>query len=398
MKKIIFICIISLLCAVVMAQGRMAAVGSEITAVSVTSTLVSSGDSLTGTASDGEIITVNLNLSEIDDTKLPVQYDYKVIMDAPFVGKDAGYRIHYKGKTIMGSDDKNNDDIYEYTSNNRTPPGTFLIYSAVAVEITNKFIYILDQGNARIQKFDLNGNFLKQIFISNPYKLKKNKVTDNMKPMINKGSLHVAENGSIYLYDSVNRTVEVLNDAGLVSRVVDLKIENDELAKQMKKGFVDLGYSRTISKTAFQKEENNGLAKHTASINAYGKNKNNYRVNIESIKDIFEFVQCQTLNNSALYDKNGNIYVYIYTGNDKDLSGIFVVNNDGRLISKIKTELFRKGKDWVGPCGIFPEEYNENGTIDDNGTIFLVQSVCWKPLSEDCMAKLRIIKLSKVNK
>jgi hypothetical protein len=141
---------------------------------------------------------VTINLSEIDESKLPEKYVPAVILEVPII---ASSKADPNTRT--------------------TPPGTLQASEAgwmcdYDLKINKDKIYILDQCNSRILKFDLKGKFERTIPVKNAYTKKENsKIYDD------KNEIQVVGD-KIYVRNINKNKIETLDETGNVMETTDI--------------------------------------------------------------------------------------------------------------------------------------------------------------------------------
>jgi len=230
MKKIIIVCFIFSIVYLTNTFGQGKAVE---TGVEVTNTAEITGDTkeaktikveeqapgvITEYKEDGTKV-VTINLSEVDENKLPEKYEAEVILEAPIIGGQV------KGVEELIDKDGN----IETKGKDYSPSGTFLLGSSTDglpsgfdVKIDDKGnIYISDLINSRIQKFDSKGKHIKNIRIKNAFKSKWNKVKGWWDEEHNKNEFAISQN-KIYIRDTAKNRIETYDESGNVVETIDI--------------------------------------------------------------------------------------------------------------------------------------------------------------------------------
>jgi len=407
MKKIIIVCFIFSIVYLtnIFGQGKAVETGVE-----VTNTAEITGDTkeaktikveeqapgvITEYKEDGTKV-VTINLSEVDENKLPEKYEAEVILEAPIIG---GY---VKGVEELVDKDGN----IETKGKDYSPSGTFLLGSSTDglpsgfdVKIDDKGnIYISDLINSRIQKFDSKGKHIKNIRIKNAIKSKWNKVKGWWDEEHNKNEFAISQN-KIYIRDTAKNRIETYDESGNVVETIDIpeKIDGKD-TREMKMWADEEGVG--VGEKVFKKEngiwgikEKRGKEKISKKLIEikYPKTKkerlsiNNVNLQIQATDEILSITQ-------MYIDKYENSYFSINSKPGKH-DGFFKISKDGRLLSKIRTWIYWLSEEWKNGCDSVGWIYGtKNLFVDGTGNIYLVQSICCK--NDKCISKIRIIKLT----
>ena len=434
MKKIIIVCWIFSIVYItsLFGQGKAVEAGVE-----VTNTAEITGDTkeartikveeqapgvITEYKEDGTKV-VTINLSEVDENKLPEKYEAEVILEAPIVMGEQELPTDKNGKWIEGTllevykgkiarkTDRENIIMGE---KNITPSGVFLdmpeggMQGNFYVQIDGRGnIYILDLYNSRIQKFNNEGKHIKNIMLKDEYEVVK--IKGEWETRKNKNNFVVDAKGRIYIRDTAQNRIEAIDESGNVVETIDIpeKIDGKD-TREMKMWADEEGVG--VVEKVFKKE--NGKVEIKNKIMQQLKNK------IKELKDVspgnidkkkrtfninglkYDFI-CNKQDEVRIsqpitidqIDKYGNNYISIYTKFSK--GGTIKLSPDGRVLAIINIIKYWYDPKWKGNCdsvGYLNNSGGLNYVIDKNGNIYLLQQICCPDNS--CITKMRIIKLS----
>ncbi len=400
MKKIITIicCLFLLVCwpTGVMAQVNNNAIGITTTpSVSAETTNKNIPGVTEEIGSDG-VKTVTINLSEIDENKLPERYVPEVILEAPIIGAESGEgTLELNGKMIAKQD---MNGIMNLGDKSFTPDGTFLMSSVTDgypdessfdVKIDDKGnIYILDILNGRIQMFNNKGKHVKNIPIKNSFKtrwdeVKSYKIYENFKNEI------AITDGKIYVRDRSKNKIEQLDETGTIKETIDIpdKIEGQDTAG-MKLWADEEGVG--VGKWKNVKKATNTIDVKQITPNEFEIWQRGQKIMI--VKNIPSEDNMQLI----YTDKFNDTYFYFFGMKD---NGIIKVSRNGSVLSIIRDWKYQFGKEWYDDCGNKPQplllNWAKSMIFDSKGNLYICYKNCCKE-KENCLNKIKIIKLSPV--
>ncbi|HRQ45002.1 MAG TPA: hypothetical protein PLB12_11710 [Candidatus Goldiibacteriota bacterium] len=338
---------------------------------------------------------VTINLSEVDENKLPEKYEAKVILEAPILPAYSGEgTLEYNGKLIAKLDNNKRFDLHEKSF---SPSGTFLMSSVTdgyPAELDVKIdesgnIYIVDILNSRIQKFNNNGKHVKNIQIKNGYIKRWDEKTGWWIREKDKREIAVSDN-RVYLRDSVSNRIEKLDESGEVLEAIDIPDKIDGRSTRDMKMWAD---EEGVGVGKWEKKEKLKPDKQSVREEA-----NKYPLFLEQRKIIIDSY-------NVIFTGNEEIYTLICLGNDNQGNGIYYISaengirtlkisKNGRLLS-----FFNEQKCWVKDeinkdCVIQPLIKNPQNSraIDNMGNFYLLQSACCD--EKNCIGKVRVVKVS----
>ncbi len=359
---------------------------------------------------------VTINLSEVDENKLPEKYEAKIILEAPVYSAPSGNgELMYDGKVIVKEDNKG---IMRLGGKSFSPDGTFLMSSTtdgypgefdVKVDESGN-IYILDMLNSRIQKFNSNGKHIKNIILNNVYTSRYDKIRGQTLLDNSKDEIAVLK-GDVYVRDSVKNKIEKLDESGKVLETINIpEVIDGESTRGMKEWADKEGVIATRNKAKIEKRSIrvSGILLKRGDIKYDSLNSNN----VISLNEKNKIV---VLNNALnlLLKSNEKIFgIYLISQNEKFLyfsitgngfyNGIFKFNSEGNLVSRIQDWKCWFSKEWSGACeipsggirGLANGGILSNTLMDNRNNIYLFQLVCCE--NDNCLSKIRIIKISTV--
>ena len=332
---------------------------------------------------------ITINLSEVDENKLPEKYEAEVILEAPIIG---GY---VKGVEELVDKDGN----IETKGKDYSPSGTFLLGSSTDglpsgfdVKIDDKGnIYISDLINSRIQKFDSKGKHIKNIRIKNAIKSKWNKVKGWWDEEHNKNEFAISQN-KIYIRDTAKNRIETYDESGNVVETIDIPEKIDGKDTREMRMWAD--------------EEGVGVGeKAVKGKKRWGEKVFVKQVNLKKLQIIQNNKSLNIIQNSPtaigmqfrFMDNENNIYVNFFAPKGKE-NGIVKISNSGILLAKIHEGQYIFGKEWKDECGNQPKpiknSWAESMVFDKKGNLYLFQTICCKA-QKDCISKIRILKISR---
>ena len=421
MKKIIIVCFIFSIVYLTNTFGQGKAVE---TGVEVTNTAEITGDTkeaktikveeqapgvITEYKEDGTKV-VTINLSEVDENKLPEKYEAEVILEAPIYQITSGNRELYYKNELLGKFERNS--TFKLNKRNITESGTFLkggvdnYPDGLDVKIDDGGnIFILDLYNGRIQKFNSKGKHVKNIPIKDYFEFGGE---EGGWPVVVKDEIEMSGK-KIYVRDTAKNRIETYDESGNVVETIDIpeKIDGKD-TREMKMWADEEGVG--VGEKVFKKE--NGKVEIKNKIMQQLKNK------IKELKDVspgnidkkkrtfninglrYDFI-CNKQDEVRIsqpitidqIDKYGNNYISIYTKFSK--GGTIKLSPDGRVLAIINIIKYWYDPKWKGNCdsvGYLNNSGGLNYVIDKNGNIYLLQQICCPDNS--CITKMRIIKLS----
>lgn len=385
-KVIIVICILSIVCLTnINAQGK--AVESE---VSVTNTAEVGGDTkeaktirveeqvpgvITEYKEDGTKV-VTINLSEVDEDKLPEKYEAEVILEAPIYTDDYIYKNKEKLK----------GQIYFMEA---VDAAERIDFDVSIDEMGN--IYIYDPYMSRIQKFNNKGRHIRNIPIREVSEGYYDKRTERLVHKTLKTKIAVGK-GKIYIRDTAKNRIEAIDESGNVIETIEIPETIDgKSTREMRMWADEEGVG--VGEKEFKKE--NGKVKiknrkmQKIEIKEISKQKRQINIGNMLINFISEvgFIQSQLKN----IDKNNNMYFINSTGNQKT-SGIYKITDEGLLLTKIAIWPYYTLEKWKNGCKNFFSIAKESIQFDKNRNIYILQGICC--YEKYCVGKIRIIKLN----
>lgn len=315
---------------------------------------------------------VTINLSEVDENKLPEKYEAKVILEAPIV-------------------------IATKENNWITPIGTFQAGEAgreceYDVSIDEKGnIFILDPCNGRITVYNNKGKLTKTIPVAHAY-------TNNIDGSVQSYKKQITTaGGEIYLRDVIGNKIERTEESGKVVETIDIPKEIN--------GKSTRGMKMEADEEGLVLDGKNLESKNIKDINKENrkKRKSIKKINIkmfENVNQKFFVVQNSPMVSEVQfkYEDGGN-NTYFYSMGRKGLDKGFVkVSPNGTLLALIRDWKYRVEDIWKDDCGNRPKpllkNWEESMIFDREGNIFFIETICCKGLI-DCVEKIRIVKLSK---
>ncbi len=360
-------------------------------------------------SADG-VRTITINLSEIDESKLPEKYEAEVILEAPIVMGEQRYirekkkmpeydRFEevYKGVVVYSSDGRKGG----LTGKSATPSGIFLTmpeggpHGGFDVSIDEEGnIYILDLYNSRIQKFNSKGKHIRDIPIKDGYigeiKKVKERITENGYVEREKWVIESSKNeiagmkDRIFVRDKVKNKIETLDEEGNVLEVIDIPEKIDGKDSREMKMWADeegVGVGGWRKGTVKGKENINikDISKQKKQINV-----DKYLIEFNTKNEIFKF----KLEN---IDNKGNIYFSVATKGNGAESGYYKITSKGILLAKIEVWPYWTLSQWTNDC-IWRGALKESVGFDKNGNIYVFYVLCCQDKS--CLGKIRVIKLT----
>jgi hypothetical protein len=340
--------------------------------------------------------TITINLSEVDESKLPEKYNAKVVLEAPIImAQSYDQELDLNEKVII---EKDENETMDFENNNFTPDGTFLCAPVsdgypdetsfdVSINKEGK-IYIMDILNGRIQEFDSNGKHINNIPVGKALKMKWDKKKDHFILINFKNEIATDEKGELFIRDKAENKIEQIKETGEVKTITDLPEKFGGENMREKRMTADKGGVVVGGKRIYSDEGDEFIA-----------NKINER-KIEFKKGKSRLLICQNSPTASsmkeLYrDYNNNIYLYMFSSKGKE-SGIIKISETGELLSVIKEGKYLFGHEWMDSCGNKPSplllNWERSMKFDLNGNLYFLEMICCKNIPQ-CANKIRILKL-----
>ena len=334
---------------------------------------------------------VTINLSEIDESKLPEQYEAEVILEAPMMMgeqlppvKKNGQKVYYeayKGQNASRTKNRN----YKIIGKNITESGIFLTMpeGGVAGNFDTKIdsegnIYILDMYNRRIQKFNNKGTHVGNILLSNVYE-EQGEFGKNWREKIHFKNKIAAGGGKVYVMDTAQGVIEELNEEGKV-------IERIKVPKEASGKWWADEKGMGIGDVVLKGERGEGRIQVTNNVIKLKKINTDIKLKT-SIISIYSIGK----------DEKRNIYFDISAGEKKE-RGILKLSESGRIKTFISDSPYWWSDKWKSGCKkiqpFFNGDYIDSTLFSRAGAVYLIQSLCCAE-DEDCVSKIRIIALKK---
>jgi len=443
MKKIIIVCWIFSIVYItsLFGQGKAVEAGVE-----VTNTAEITGDTkeartikveeqapgvITEYKEDGTKV-VTINLSEVDENKLPEKYEAEVILEAPIVMGEQELPTDKNGKWIEGTllevykgkiarkTDRENIIMGE---KNITPSGVFLdmpeggMQGNFYVQIDGRGnIYILDLYNSRIQKFNNEGKHIKNIMLKDEYEVVK--IKGEWETRKNKNNFVVDAKGRIYIRDTAQNRIEAIDESGNVVETIDIpeKIDGKD-TREMKmwadEEGVGVGEPLMNLRLTGKKKGKDSKSEGKDFIKKSWHTKEKYfnkSINPEqtviwnltnTLKVLLKHNKGEIIDIYNLANDRNNYYFNcgIYLGREgntlKVEDKIIKISFDGKIIAAIEFNKYWRDKEWNDKCGQNPKTWSGNTFnnifFDKQGNIYLLQTTCCP--DKECVSQIRIIKL-----
>ena len=398
MKKIIIVCFIFSIVYLtnIFGQGKAVTNTAEITGDTKEAKTIKVVEQAPGVITedkeDGTKV-VTINLSEVDENKLPEKYEAEVILETPI----------YTDDYIYENKEKLKGQIYFMEA---VDAAERINFDVSIDEIGN--IYIYDPYMSRIQKFNNKGKHIKNIPIkevSEGYYDKKigRLVHKSLKTNI------VAEKGKIYVRDIAKNHIEAIDESGTVLETIDIPEKIDGKDTREMKMWADeegVGVGDEKRRFKFENKKVKILDKHNSDNFikwSSGKKESifqtkikveSYFINIKTKKELFSI-------DTIGFDGYGNQFLQVYTKEKitdrrwKVWDKILKINNKGKLLAVFEIEPYWFSNEWKAGCdSISPliDNWEVSRKIQKNGDVFLLQYINCK--KQDYIGKIRIIKLS----
>jgi len=342
---------------------------------------------------------VTINLSEIDENKLPERYEANVILEAPI------YDFSYVKEVFEIFSDAN---FIKTNGKSYTKSSTFLVGNPTdglpyieSIKVSadeNGNIYFLDVLNSRIQKFNNKGDHVKNIPIKDSYYRRWNEVKGDWDDRNIKSDFLVREN-MIFVKDLSKGFIENIDEKGELIKTIEVAKLIGVLKTRDMKSLLD-GIGVTSNKEAFETRSWNTEIKYYNEMVRLNDLKK-WIIN-NKIEVILKSVSGTIINVDNLFSDINSYYFNfgLYLGrNNKELNiqnKIVEISKDGEIRSLINFDKYWNEPEWIDKCGNKPKTWSgntfENLLFDKFGSVYLLQYVCCQ--EKGCVSTIRVIKLS----
>ena len=349
---------------------------------------------------------VTINLSEVDENKLPEKYEAEVILEAPVYQLISGNRELYFNDELLGKFER--DSTFKLNRSNITKSGTFLkggvdnYPEGIDVKIDGSGnIFILDMYNGRIQKFNSEGKHIRNIPLKDNFEFGG---TEGGRAVRLKDEISVWGD-RVFVRDTVKNCIEALDESGKVLETIEVPEEIDgKKTREMKMWADEEGVgvgqpSMNLRLTKDRKlngEKGERKKQKNEWISQIRENKY-FKKEWKALNDIYLKIQSKIAMvgiSDYFIDEKLNSFIYVYSDKQDD-SRIIKITNTGDVLASIPYWPYWKDERWRDKCQKVPKPllnpFSESQKYDSNGNIYLVQIVCCS--EEDCIGKMRIVKL-----
>ncbi|PKL90555.1 MAG: hypothetical protein CVV21_12195 [Candidatus Goldiibacteriota bacterium HGW-Goldbacteria-1] len=327
---------------------------------------------------------VTINLSEVDENKLPEKYEAKVILEAP---------IYVMPETIEEQKKFKSEEVY-FLQLNEYP-------QAFDVKIDAKGnIYVLDTYAEKIHKFNDKGVRVKQIPIKDTIKTHFVKEGDGIG--FDKFKNEIAINSGLYIRDTASSIIESIDENGKVLETIDVPKEiNGKSTRKMKmwadEEGVRIGESKSIR--GEWKSDKKIKSNKTEEVVIKQIDVKGFKIEKGVIKMIIVQNSPSAISSKFIgTDANNNIFIWFYAGLGKE-TAIVKIDAEGKLLFANPYWKYMFGKEWFDECGNAPQplllNWEQSLLLDENGNLYIFQLICCTK-KQDCDQKIRVIRLNGV--
>jgi hypothetical protein len=336
---------------------------------------------------------VTINLSEIDENKLPEKYEAKVVLEAPI----------YSDSFINDNKERLKNSIYFVSA----VDAAIKIDFDVSVDSDGN-IYIYDPYMERIQKFSAEGKHSWNIQIKNETESYYDEKLDHWVPKSLK-TIFFVDKGKIYVRDTIKNRIECIDETGKVIEIINVPKEIERkntrvIKKWMTEERVIAGQKKVKPDTKSIEDGNVLLERGDIKYDALNSN------NVISLNEKNKIVVLNNTLNLLLKSKEKIFSIYLISQNEDFLylsitgngfyNGIFKISDNGRLLTRIRDGKYWFSEEWAGGCqisagginGVVRGGIDSNTFVDSRGGIYLSQLLCCE--NEECVSRIRIIKLT----
>ncbi|HRQ43348.1 MAG TPA: hypothetical protein PLB12_03260 [Candidatus Goldiibacteriota bacterium] len=322
---------------------------------------------------------VTINLSEVDENKLPEKYEAKVILEAPILELDYIKANKAKLEKKVYFAYLNDDDLKQ----------------DIDVKIDeNGFIYIFDPYMGRIQKFNSDGKHLIDIPFDNTRKAHLQGDHWIADSMIDEFEVYL---GEIYIINTIKNTIEKIDEKGRVKQKINIPEKSD--GQSAREAIMYIDPSDIIKRKDLQQNTDN-LKGSRNTLNVMVKEIYPTVFNVKSESCEFRVVQNSPSVKSITFiyiDRFQNVY-FKSVGMKGNERGFYKVSPCGKMLGVIRDWKYRVEDKWRDDCENRPEpllmNWQESMIFNKDGDLYFFENICCKN-QINCIGMVRVLKVSR---